>query len=204
VGKIHLHQYDLPELEYSGFAAVDTEAEGLITRRDRLCLVQVSTGDGDAHLVQFPNFEYSKAHNLKKLCADSSIQKVFHFARFDVAIIKYYLEAETNNVFCTKIASRLARTYTEHHSYKTLVKELLGMDLSKEQQASNWARLDLTAEQQKYAANDVFHLLKVRDILANMLDEKGRTKEARACFDFLQARCQLDIDGFDTLDIFAH
>jgi len=199
-----LHKNDLPEgVSFGNAVAIDTEAMGLNHRRDRLCVVQLSAGDGTAHLVQFDGKDYS-APNLKKLLADPAVTKIFHFARFDVSIMHYYLGAVTAPVYCTKIASRLARTFTDHHSLKTICKELLGVDMEKQQQSSDWGAETLTPEQIAYAASDVLHLHKLKAALDTILEREGRAKLAQACFDFLPARAMLDNAGWPELDIFAH
>lgn len=187
-----------------GDIAVDTETKGLnIFLRDRLCLVQISDGRGDAHLVQFSGQEY-RAPNLKKILAGQERQKIFHFARFDVAAIKKYLDVELPNIYCTKIASRLVRTYTDRHGLKELCKELADVDISKQQQTSDWGAETLTKEQLEYAASDVLHLHRLRDRLNVMLEADGRTALAEACFRFIPARAALDLGGWADTDIFAH
>lgn len=201
---IHLYKGDIPDsLHLPGDLAVDTEAMGLQNARDRLCLVQLSNGDGNAHLVQFAPRSY-EAPNLKALLSDASRQKILHFARFDVAIIRMYLGVLMGNIYCTRTASRLARTYTDKHGYKELCKELLGVEISKQQQSSDWGAEILTAEQQGYAAADVLHLHALRDKLTTMLTREGRMPLAQAAFDFLPARAMLDIAGWAEVDIFAH
>ena len=176
---------------------------GLINPRDRLCLVQLSDGKGDVHLVQFERGCY-EAPNLKKLLSDTTRTKLFHFARFDVAIIRHYLQIELSPIYCTKIASRLARTYTDSHGLKELCRELLGIQISKQQQSSDWGSGHLSQEQQDYAASDVLHLHKLRDILNGMLVREGRFHLAEQCFQFLPHRVALDLAGWPELDIFAH
>ena len=176
---------------------------GLNNQRDRLCVVQFSNGDGDAHLVHFQPGQYD-APNLKKLLADNSYTKLFHFARFDVAILRAYLGVLVQPVYCTKIASKLARTYTDRHGYKEICRELLGQDISKQQQSSDWGAEELTPEQQDYAASDVLHLHKLRDKLDAMLEREGRMELAKASFNFLPARAMLDLSGWNDVDIFAH
>ena len=198
-----LHKNDLPDdLDLGSVIAIDSETMGLRPDRDRLCVVQLSSGDGTAHLVQFLDHNYA-APNLKALLSNSDIQKIFHFARFDVAIIQKYLEVECPNVYCTKIASRLARTYTDKHGLKHLCRELLGIELSKQQQSSDWGAAELTTEQLNYAASDVYHLHKLKTVLSGMLEREGRTDLAQACFDFLQTRAALDLAGWYG-DIFEH
>jgi len=202
--KIKLHHGDLPDgLDLGPMVAVDSETLGLNPQRDRLCLVQLSSGDGVCHAVQFAANEYS-APNLVRLLSDPKVLKLFHFARFDVAMFLRYLDAVTAPVYCTKIASRLVRTYTDKHGLKDLVKELLGVDLSKEQQSSDWGAPHLSEKQLAYAANDVAYLHRLKDALDAMLAREGRTQLAQACFDFLPARAELDLAGWPDLDIFAH
>jgi len=201
---IQLHQGDLPKgLKFGDCIAVDTEAMGLNNRRDRLCLLQLSGGDGTAHLVQFKKGDY-KAPNLKALLENRKVTKLFHYARFDVAIIKQYLGVDCTPLYCTKIASTLTRTYTDRHSLKELCKEILDLDLSKQQQSSDWGADTLSTEQQSYAANDVLHLHKIKDRLDEMLKREGRTALAQQCFEFIPARVELDLAGWLETDIFAH
>jgi len=201
---IKLHRYDLPgSVRFSGSVAIDTETMGLQPHRDRLCLVQFSAGDGTAHLVQFPEPRFD-APNLKAMLADQSILKLFHFARFDVAVLKHALGVTVSPVYCTKIASRLTRTFTDKHGLKDLVKDLCDVDLSKQQQSSDWGAPDLTPEQMRYAASDVLHLHAMKTKLDAMLAREGRTALAQACFDFLPHRAELDLKGWPELDIFAH
>jgi ribonuclease D len=199
-----LHRGDLPEgLLFGDAVAVDTEAMGLNPHRDRLCVVQLSRGDGDAHLVQFAAGEYD-APNLRRLFADPAILKLFHFGRFDVAMIYRYLGVMPEPVYCTKIASRLARTFTDRHGLRDLCKDVLGVDLKKEQQSSDWGAATLTDEQLRYAASDVLHLHALRARLDEMLAREGRTELARLCFEFLPVRAVLDLEGWAEQDIFAH
>ncbi len=201
---ITLHQGDLPDgLSFGNSVAIDTETLGLRPHRDRLCLVQLSAGDGTAHLVQLKTGQYD-APNLKKLLADKNVTKLFHFARFDVAVMYQYLGVVTAPIYCTKIASRLARTFTQHHSLKTLCKDLIGVDLDKQQQTTDWGADTLTPEQMNYAASDVLHLHRMKDALDKMLEREGRAHLAQACFDFLPSRALLDIAGWDEEDIFSH
>lgn len=201
---ITLHQNDLPAgLSFGNCVAVDCEMMGLNPHRDRLCLIQLSSGDGNSHLVQFAPGAYD-APNLKKLLADPKVVKIFHFARKDVAVLYHYLGVLTAPLYCTKIASRLARTYTEHHSLKTLCKEVLGVELEKQQQSTDWGTAQLTKDQLDYAASDVLHLHRLKDALEVMLKREGREKLAAACFDFLPHRALLDIGGWEEQDIFAH
>lgn len=202
--KIKLHKNDLPNgLDLGPVVAIDSETLGLNPIRDRLCLVQLSSGDGTAHMVQFTDGKYD-APNLKALLADPTITKLFHYARFDVAMFRRYLGVMTTPIYCTKIASKLVRTYTDKHGLKDLVKELLGTDLSKEQQSSDWGAPDLSEKQLAYAANDVAYLHRLKDALDVMLAREGRTELARACFGFLPTRAELDLAGWPDTDIFAH
>ena len=201
---IHLHKNDLPDnLTFSGSIGVDTETLGLKTTRDRLCLVQLSAGDGDAHIVQFTADNYD-APNLKALLSDRAVVKIFHYARFDLAAIAQYLGVHAAPLWCTKIASKLARTYTDRHGLKDLCRELLDVDLSKAQQSSDWGALDLSDAQLNYAASDVLHLHALKDRLEIMLDREGRRPMAEACFDFVLVRSAMDLAGFENLDIFSH
>jgi len=177
---------------------------GLKTKRDRLCVVQLSTGDGNAHLVQFAANSDYKAPNLAKFLNNPQILKIFHFARFDIAALEYYLGVNIDNVYCTKIASRLARTYTEFHGLKDLCNELVGVSISKAQQSSNWGQEELTDAQKKYAAQDVLYLHEIMDKLDKMLEGSGRKDMAQRCFDFLKTRVELDMAGWSSLDIFKH
>lgn len=200
----HLHRGDLPEgVAFGAAVAIDTEAMGLNPHRDRLCLVQLSAGDGDAHLVQFLPDGYD-APRLKALMADPTVTKLFHFARFDLAMIYHYLGVMAGPVYCTKIASRLARTFTDRHGLRDLCKDLLGVDLSKQQQSSDWGAATLTEEQLRYAATDVLHLHALRAKLDAMLVREGRSELAHAAFGFLPARVLLDLGGWPEQDIFAH
>ena len=199
-----LHCGDLPEgLLFGDAVAIDTEAMGLNPHRDRLCLIQLSRGDGDAHLVQFAPGCYD-APNLKRLLADPGILKLFHFARFDLAILYQYLGVMAQPLYCTKTASRLVRTFTDRHGLRDLCKDLLGVDLKKEQQSSDWGAPSLSEEQLRYAASDVLHLHALRARLDEMLGREGRTELARTCFDFLPTRALLDLEGWPEQDIFAH
>lgn len=202
--KIRLHKGDLPNgLDLGTAVAVDTETLGLNPVRDRLCLVQLSSGDGSAHLVQFRRDAYA-APNLKRLLGDPDVLKLYHFARFDLAIMRRYLGVLAGPVYCTRTASKLARTYTDKHGLKDLVKELLDVDLSKQQQSSDWGAEDLTEQQLAYAANDVAFLHRLKEALDAMLIREGRMGLAQACFDFLPARAELDLAGWSDGDIFAH
>lgn len=201
---VYLHQNDLADdLIISGDIAIDTETMGLNNARDRLCVLQLSNGDGSAHLVQFQPDNFA-APNLKKLLSNKESTKILHFARFDIAVIKKYLGIELENIFCTKIASRLARTYTDAHGLKELCKELLDIQLSKQQQSSDWGAKELSKEQLKYAASDVIYLHRIRAKLMNMLEREGRTEIANQCFLFLNHRTNLDLLGWQDIDIFAH
>ena len=202
--KIKLHQNDLPDgLDLGPLVAIDTETLGLNPFRDRLCLAQMSSGDGVCHAVQFAAGAYA-APNLKRMLADPKVTKLFHFARFDVAMFQRHLGVTVSPVYCTKIASKLVRTYTDKHGLKDLVRELLGVDLSKEQQSSDWGAAALSDKQLAYAANDVAHLHELKKALDIMLAREGRTHLAQACFDFLPTRAVLDLAGWGETDIFAH
>lgn len=202
--KISLHKGDLPSgLRWGSSIAIDTETLGLSLTRDKLCVVQISSGDGTAHVIQMDRDTYD-APNLKALLEDPSIEKIFHFARFDLAMIQKWLGVECKPVFCTKIASKLARTYTDRHGLKDVSRELVGIDMSKAQQSSDWGAETLSDAQLAYAASDVLHLHAIRDKLAGMLEREGRTDLAKACFDFLPMRSQLDLEGWPDVDIFAH
>ena len=201
---IHFYQNDIPAgLSFGNKIAIDTETQGLLLQRDRLCLIQLSDGNGDAHLVQFKSYEYD-ATNLKKILINPTCLKIFHFARFDIAAIKAYLGITCSPVFCTRIASRLTRTYTEKHGLKDICAELLGIEISKQQQQSDWANAELTEEQQKYAASDVLYLHQLMEILNDRLIRESRANIAQACFDFLPFQADLDIEGWGDIDIFAH
>lgn len=201
---IHFHRGDLPEgLDFGSSVAVDTETQGLSLVRDGLCLVQLSAGDGNAHIVQ-PDRATYECPNLKALLGNPEIEKIFHFARFDVAIIKRDLGVDMTPLFCTKIASKLVRTYTDRHGLKDVAREIAGAELSKQQQSSDWAAADLSEAQLQYAASDVLYLHAIRDGLTTMLKRENRWDLAKACFDFLPQRAQLDLMGWDETDIFAH
>ena len=202
---VHLHEEDLPgDVFAPGPIAVDTETMGLITPRDRLCVVQLSDGQGDEHLVRFsPGSDYA-APRLKAVLADPTRIKLFHFARFDLAAIEHYLGVTATPVFCTKIASKLVRTYTDRHGLKDLVRELLGKELSKQQQSSDWGGPVLSEAQLEYAASDVRYLHAMHAILVERLAREGRTELAQACFDFLPHRARLDLAGWPDKDIFSH
>lgn len=202
---VYLHEEDLPEgVLAPGPVAVDTETMGLITPRDRLCVVQISDGRGDEHLVRFAPGSAYDAPNLKAVLADPSRLKLYHFARFDLAAIEHYLGVTAAPVFCTKIASKLTRTYTDRHGLKDLVRELLGKEVSKQQQSSDWGAAELTDAQKDYAASDVRYLHAMHEILVTRLARENRTEIAQACFDFLPARARLDLAGWPDHDIFSH
>ncbi len=201
---IHLHKNDLPEgLSFTGAIAVDTETLGLKPARDRLCLVQLSAGDGEVHIVQFDAETYD-APNLKAVLNDRQLIKIFHYARFDLAVIAQYLNVHAAPLWCTKIASKLVRTYTDRHGLKDLCRELLGVDLSKAQQSSDWGAPELSDAQLNYAASDVLHLHALKERLETMLDREGRRPMAEACFDFVLVRSAMDLAGWEDMDIFAH
>jgi len=201
----HLHKGDLPAGLFDGVdsVAVDSETMGLRLGRDPLCVVQISAGDGDAHLVQLDRATYN-APNLKALLTNPAVTKIFHFGRFDIAMFHLHLGVMTAPVYCTKIASKLARTYTDRHGLKDVTREMVGVDLSKAQQSSDWGQANLSDEQVAYAASDVLHLHAVRARLDGMLAREGRDGLARACFDFLPHRALLDVAGWEESDIFAH
>ncbi|MCJ2188559.1 ribonuclease D [Novosphingobium beihaiensis] len=202
---VYLHEEDLPEgVLAPGPVAVDTETMGLITPRDRLCVVQISDGQGDEHLVRFAPGSAYDAPNLKAVLADPARLKLYHFARFDLAAIEHYMGVMAEPVFCTKIASKLVRTYTDRHGLKDLVRELLGKEVSKQQQSSDWGAPVLTDAQKDYAASDVRHLHAMHTILVERLARENRTEIAQACFDFLPARARLDLAGWPDHDIFSH
>jgi ribonuclease D len=205
---VRLHRGDLPDLtRYTEAVAIDTETMGLHPHRDRLCLVQLSNGDGSADVIQIPGDHGNSpadAPNLKALLADPKIMKIFHFARFDLAALYNAFGVMPQPVYCTKIASRLTRTYTDRHGLKDLVREVLNIDLSKQQQSSDWGAPTLSEAQLAYAASDVLHLHALRQHLDAVLAREGRLDLAQACFDFLPTRAKLDLQGWDTEDIFAH
>jgi ribonuclease D len=201
---VRLHRGDLPDLtRYTDSVAIDTETMGLHPHRDRLCVVQLSNGDGSADVVQIPK-GHTDAPNLKALLANPKVTKIFHFARFDLAALYNAFGEMPQSVYCTKIASRLTRTYTDRHGLKDLVRELLNIDLSKQQQSSDWGAQTLSEAQLAYAASDVLHLHGLRERLDVMLAREGRLGLAQACFEFLPTRAKLDLQGWDTEDIFAH
>lgn len=202
---IVLHERDLPDGTALGpVVAVDTETMGLRPGRDRLCLVQLYGGDGTCHLVRFSGRHQGGAPNLCRLLTDPATEKLFHFARFDVAALRHHLGVICRPVYCTKIASKLARTYTDRHGLKDLCRELLGIELAKEMQSSDWGAPDLSEAQLSYAANDVLHLHRLRERLDAMLRREGRAELARACFEFLPERAELDLAGWADIDIFAY
>ena len=202
---IRLHRGDLPNLSnYDGReVAIDTETMGLQPHRDRLCVIQLSPGDGSADIVQLPQ-DVSQAPNLVKLLADPAVTKIFHYARFDVAVLKQRFGVVTGPIYCTKIASKLVRTYTDRHGLKDITRELLGVDLSKQQQSSDWGADKLSDAQLDYAASDVLYLHDLKRHLDRMLKRENRLELAKECFDFLKTRCELDLLGWDETDIFAH
>jgi ribonuclease D len=202
---IHLFQYDLPDdFKASTAVAIDTEAMGLKNHRDRLCLVQVSNGDGHCYLVQFPKPDFSKSPNLKKILQDDSVQKIFHYARFDVAILMHSFQIDMANIYCTKIASRLCRTYTSRHGLKDLCKDLIQKEISKQEQTSDWGAESLSKEQQKYAATDVLYLHHLKQVLDVLLARENRNALAQECFKFLPSRARFDLLVSDSFDIFSY
>jgi ribonuclease D len=201
---IHLHSRDLPDdLDLGPVVAIDCETMGLNPHRDRLCLVQLSSGDGNAHLVQVEKGQ-TEAPNLARMLTDPDVLKLFHFGRFDIAALDHTFGALAAPVYCTKIASKLVRTFTDRHGLKYLLQELVDVDISKQQQTSDWGAARLTEAQMNYAASDVLYLHRLRDALDVMLAREGRTELAQACFDFLPTRARLDIAGWPEIDIFAH
>jgi ribonuclease D len=202
---VYFHEEDLPEgVLAAGPVAVDTETMGLVTPRDRLCLVQIGDGNGDEHLVRFARGSSFEAPNLKAVLADPARLKIYHFARFDLAAIRYYLDVMAAPVFCTKIASKLTRTFTDRHGLKNLISELLGEDISKQQQTSDWGAPEINEAQRDYAASDVRYLHRLHAVMVERLEREGRTAIAQACFDFLPTRAMLDIAGWADKDIFSH
>ena len=201
---ITMHKGDLPKnLDFGESVAVDTETLGLVPERDPLCLIQLSSGDGTAHLLQFDRSKYD-APNLKKVLSNPNCEKIFHFARFDVAVIKHYLGIDCSPIYCTKIASKLARTYTDKHGLKDICKELLGVELSKNEQTSDWSLEELSDEQKIYAASEVLYLHKLKSILEGKLEKVNRKELAQNCFDFISTRAYLDLNGWSEIDIFRH
>ncbi len=201
---VHFHEGDLPDgLDLGSLVAIDSETMGLRLGRDPLCVVQLSAGDGDAHVVRLNRPDYA-APNLKRLLKDRGVLKIFHFGRFDIAMFALHLGVTTAPVYCTKIASKLARTYTDRHGLKDVTRELLGIDMSKAQQSSDWGAKTLSPEQLAYAASDVLYLHALRDKLDVILEREGRMELAQECFAFLPTRARLDIAGWEDNDIFAH
>ncbi len=201
---ITLHHGDLPDgLDLGNIVAIDTETMGLNPIRDRLCLAQLSSGDGNCHLVKFKQGEYN-APNLVKLLQDPEVTKIFHYARFDVTALWVYLNVMTTSIYCTKISSKLVRTFTQYHGLKALCKDLISVDISKQQQSSDWGAEELTEAQKTYAASDVLYLHQLKEKLDMMLEREGRVEIANACFDFLPHRAVLDISGWAEEDIFSH
>ena len=202
--KVKIHKNDLPNnLNLGKIIAIDTETMGLDYKRDPLCLVQISSGNEEVHLIQI-NRKTFKADNLKKILEDNDIKKIFQFARFDLAVLNYYLKADINNVYCTKIASKIGRTYTDKHGLKDLCKELLNIELSKQMQSSDWGAENLTEQQVNYAASDVLYLHKIKEELDKILIRENRMELAEHCFKFLKHRVTLDLAGWNNQDIFAH
>jgi len=208
LNSLELHRNDLPAgVNFGDCVAIDTETMGLDPHRDRLCLVQLSDKDGNCHMVNFPHTDSEPSYdapNLKALLDDQKVTKLFHFARFDVAVLSYYIGASCTPVYCTKIASKLARTFTDRHGLKNLCLELLGIELSKQQQSSDWGANDLTQEQLQYAAGDVLYLHRLREKLDVLLAREGRAEFAESCFRFLPTRADLDLAGWNEEDIFSH
>ena len=202
--KVKIHKNDLPNnLNLGKIIAIDTETMGLDYKRDPLCLVQISSGNEEVHLIQI-NRKTFKADNLKKILEDNDIKKIFQFARFDLAVLNYYLKANINNVYCTKISSKIGRTYTDKHGLKDLCKELLNIELSKQMQSSDWGSETLTEQQVNYAASDVLYLHKIKEELDKILIRENRMELAEHCFKFLKHRVTLDLAGWNNQDIFAH
>ncbi len=200
----HVYQGDLPDdLDLGQIVAIDCETMGLVPQRDRLCVVQLSSGDGNAHLVQIAKNQTS-APNLERVLTDPTVLKLFHYGRFDIAAMYHAFGALTAPVFCTKIASKMVRTYTDRHGLKNLTQELIGVDISKQQQSSDWGATELTKAQVDYAASDVLYLHRLREVLNDRLAREGRVDMAQACFDFLPTRALLDLEGWPDSDIFAH
>jgi len=200
----YFYKNDIPaNLNLGNSIAIDTETMGLNVHRDRLCLIQISKGDGNAHIVQFEQNNYNYT-NLKKLLNDNSVEKIFHFARFDMATIKFYLQVDLQNIYCTKIASKLTRTYTDSHGLKSICEELLSIEISKKQQSSDWGNIEISDKQIDYAASDVLHLHALKEKLNKMLIRENRQEIFKNCLNFLPTRINLDLQGFGNLDIFAH
>lgn len=201
---VFFHKNDLPsDLKLSSSIAIDTETMGLNVKRDRLCLLQLSVGDGNAHIVQFEQNNYI-APNLKNVLNDNAVEKIFHFARFDMAALKYYLKVDINNLYCTKIASKLVRTYTDSHGLKSICEELLGIEISKKQQSSDWGNLTINSKQIDYASSDVLYLHALKNKLNDMLIRENRFELFKSCINFLPTRVNLDLLGFENVDIFSH
>lgn len=201
---VELHVGDLPaDVDFGSSVAIDTETMGLLPERDRLCVVQLSAGDGSAHIVQLKDRDYA-APNLKALLIDPEVTKIFHFGRFDLGMLQKYLGVMTSPIYCTKIASKLVRTYTDRHGLRDLCRELLNVDISKAQQSSDWGADTLTRPQLDYAASDVLHLHRLKDRLDMMLERESRMPLAQSCFRFLEDRVRLDLEGFAEEDIFHH
>ena len=205
---IFFHEKDIPnEIEFEGSVAIDTETIGLKTNRDRLCLIQLSAGNGDAHLLKIDNSKHDttqKYKNLKKILQNKKILKIFHFARFDLAALNFYVCKVEGNIWCTKIASKLSRTYTNKHGLSDLTRELLSIEITKEQQSSNWGSEIISKKQKSYAANDVLYLHELKEKLEALLLQENRLELAEKVFSFLKVRVELDLAGFEDLDIFAH
>jgi ribonuclease D len=203
--KIHLYINDIPDnLAFSDSVAIDTEAMGLKNHRDRLCVVQLSGGDKHCHVVHFPKAEFEKAVNLRKLLLNKSLKKIFHYARFDVAILMHTFGIKIDNIYCTKIVSRLVRTFTSRHGLKDLCKDLLAVELSKQEQTSDWGALELTKEQLNYAATDVLHLHALKEILDRLIIRENRGELIQACFEFLPYRAQMDLLAGENFDVFPY
>lgn len=203
--KIILHKGDLPDtIKFSGSIAVDTEAMGLLPQRDRLCVVQISDDSGTCHLVQLLPHHKFEVPNLKKFLSDQNLLKIFHYGRFDIATIYHHLGVLCTPVYCTKIASKLARNYVSRHGLKNLISELLGIEISKQQRSSDWGQRDLSIEQQNYAATDVLYLHRLKEHLDELLIREGRTAIAQSCFDFLPNVAKLDLLGYEDLNLFRH
>lgn len=201
---VHYHKFDLPDnVKIEGDIAVDTEAMGLNNHRDRLCVIQISNGNGEAHIIHFPEPKFD-APNVRALLSDKNRVKLFHFGRFDIAILQHYLNIEMSNVYCTKIASRLCRTFTDMHGLKDLCHDLIGVKINKQQQTSDWGASTLSPEQIQYAASDVLYLHQLRTKLDYLVAREGRTDVAQKCFDFLPTRAKLDTIGWNEFDIFQH
>jgi ribonuclease D len=202
---MNLHQNDLPtHVIFKNSVAIDTETMGLVTKRDRLCLVQLCSSTGDVHMVQIQKDQQHKAENLRKLLTDSSVLKIFHFARFDISILNYTFGIKVNPIYCTKIASKLIRTYTDKHGLKNLCKDILGVDISKQEQSSDWGKRELSAEQLKYAAGDVLYLHKLKEKLDVMLEREGKTALAQKCFTAIDIISELEVGSINPEELFQH